>query len=412
VAGDGDPADAGDHRALSRVSEEAPCRHAILRRAETLLAHDADLPEDPVVPPIYQTSLFTYRSYRDMADSFAGRVRRPIYSRGDNPTVMEFERRVAALEFAEAARGFSSGMAAISATVLAFAGSGDRIVVVNHVYGDAYRFFQRLLPALGITVEYVDGCDTAAVERALPGARLLYLETPTSMVFDLQDLPRLATAARAAGAVTVADNSWATPLFQQPKLHGVDLVLHSASKYLGGHSDTVAGVVAGPVALVERINARTYPYLGAKLSPFEGWLLLRGLRTLPLRLPRHERSARILAERLREHPNVARVLHPAFSNHPGRATLLGTTGLFSFETDEGIDIPAFVDALRLFRIGVSWGGHESLVCPAKATLEQTPSVNSLARFGVTPRTVRLHVGLEDVEDLWNDLAEALARARR
>jgi cystathionine beta-lyase/cystathionine gamma-synthase len=394
------------------MAQPLPDRDTVFARASTLLAHDDNLPDDPVVPPIHQTSLFTYRSYRDMADSFAGRVRRPVYSRGDNPTVMEFERRVAALEYAEAARGFSSGMAAISASVLAFAGHGDRIVVIEHVYGDAFRFFERLLPELGVTVQYVDGRDAEAVARALPGARLLYLETPTSMVFDLQDLPRLTQAARREGVVTIADNSWATPLFQQPLLHGVDLVLHSASKYLGGHSDTVAGVVAGSAALIERINTRTYPFLGAKLAPIEAWLLLRGLRTLPLRLPRHERTAVTIAERLRAHPLVVRVMHPAFANHPGRATLLGTSGLFAFEADERVDIPRFVDALRLFRIGVSWGGHESLVCPALATLEQTPTVNSLARFGVTPRTVRLHAGIEDAQDLWNDLEAALAQARR
>ena len=387
-----------------------PDRAAILARAATLLAHDGNLPHDPVVPPIYQTSLFTFRSYADMADAFGGHVRRPVYSRGDNPTVMELECRIAALEGAEACRAFSSGMAAISAAVLAFVDSGQRIVAVRHVYGDAFRLFERLLPNLGISVQYVDGTDAEAVVAALPGATMLYLESPTSMVFELQELPRLAAAARARGVVSVVDNSWATPLFQQPIAHGIDLVLHSASKYIGGHSDVVAGVLSGSAAHMARVNTRAYPVLGAKLSPFEAWLLLRGLRTLPIRLLQHERSGLALAERLRAHRHVSRVHHPAFSNHPGRATLAGTTGLFSFEAGAAVDIEHFVDALRLFRIGISWGGHESLVVPAMATLRQTPGVNSLSEFGVTERLIRLNVGLEDVEGLWGDLEQALAAA--
>ena len=187
-------------------------------------------------------------------------------------------------------------------------------------------------------------------------------------------------------------------MFQKPITHGVDLVLHSASKYLGGHSDTVAGVVAGSAAHIKHINEQTYSYLGGKLSPFEAWLLLRGLRTLPLRLPHHMKSGLTIAERLKAHANVERVNHPVYSNHPGKATLAGYAGLFSFEVTEDIDIPVFVDALNYFRIGVSWGGHESLVVPAKASLEQTPGLNSMARFGVSPRTIRFNVGLESVED--------------
>ncbi len=383
-----------------------------LAEAATLLAHDEPFPGGAVVPPIYQTSLFTFASYAEMADTFAGRSSQPIYSRGNNPTVMEFEAKIAALEAAEAARGFSSGMAAISATVLAFVGAGERIVAVRNCYGDAYRLFERFLPRMNIAVDYVDGSDVDAVAAALPGAKLLYLESPTSMMFELQDLEALTALAKARGIVTTVDNSYATPLFQKPILHGVDLVLHSASKYLGGHSDTVAGVVAGSREHVRRINEQTYSFLGGKLSPFEAWLLLRGLRTLPLRLPHHMNNGLTIAERLLAHPNVERVNHPVYSNHPGKKTLSGYAGLFSFEATDDVDVPAFVDALKLFRIGVSWGGHESLVVPAKATLEQTPGVNSLARFGVSPRTIRLNVGLENVEDLWADLAQAFEKARK
>lgn len=383
---------------------------AAIEAASLILTDDAPHLHDPVVGPIYQTSLFTFKDFAEMQKTFAGEGQGYIYSRVGNPTVHDFERRIAELEGAEAARAFSSGMAAISSTVLSIVSSGDRIVAVRHCYGDAYRFFEKLLPRFNITVDYVDGSDADAVEAALPGAKLLYLESPSSMVFELQDIKRLATAARAQGITTVIDNSWATPVFQKPHIHGVDLVLHSASKYIGGHSDTVAGVVAGSKALIAKINELTHPFLGAKLSPLEAFLLIRGLRTLPFRLKRHMDSALFIAERLRAHAHVTKIHHPIYSNHPGRATLAGFTGLFTFEVDEAIDIPRFTDLLKFFRLGVSWGGHESLIVPVAASLAQTPGVNSFDRFSVSPRAIRLHVGLEDPEMLWADLENALAKS--
>jgi cystathionine beta-lyase/cystathionine gamma-synthase len=347
-----------------------------------------------------------------MVARFRGETTDPVYSRGDNPTVCEFERKVAALEGAARARAFSSGMGAIAGAVLSLVGAGERMLCVRHVYPDAYRLFRKLLPRLGVTVEYVDGTDAEAIASRLARARLLYLESPTSWVFETQELPRLAALAKAQGVTTIIDNSWATPLHQRPLACGIDLVLHSASKYLGGHSDTVAGVVCGSEELVGRINELTYPVLGAKLSPFEGWLLVRGLRTLPLRMARHHESALTLARRLAAHAAVERVFHPALADSPGKATLTGHSGLFSFALKPDLDVPSFCDALRLFRLGVSWGGHESLCVPAVACLDQAGGANSLFDFGVSPRVVRLSVGLEEVEDLWRDLEGAFAAARR
>lgn len=380
----------------------------------TLLAHD-DLDAfaigagGPVVPPIYQSSLFTFDDVASMEAVFAGERQQPIYSRGDNPTVMAFEAKMAALEGTEAARGTASGMAAISSTVLAFLEAGDRMVCVRHCYPDAYRLFRRLLPRLGIEVTFVDGNDLAALEQALVGARLLYLESPTSVVFETHDVAAQARLARAAGAVSVIDNSWATPLFQTPHALGVDLVLHSASKYLSGHSDTVAGVVCGSAEHIARINRLTYPFLGGKLAPFEAFLLIRGLRTLELRLKRQEHAALHIAQWLAARPEVTTVNHPALRQARG---LAGTTSLFSIELDDGIDVPAFCNALRYFRLGVSWGGHESLVFPAAVGLRQAGEANSLVDFAVPPQLVRLHVGLEATADLLADLEQALGRARR
>ena len=361
----------------------------------------------PVVPPIHQSSLFTFDSVAAMEAVFAGERHQPIYSRGDNPTVMAFEAKLAALEGTEAARGFASGMAAISSAVLAFLTTGDRMVCVRHCYPDAYRLFRRLLPRLGIEVTFVDGRDLGAVAEALQGAKLLYLESPTSVVFETHDVPALAGLARDAGAVSVIDNSWATPLFQRPHGLGVDLVLHSASKYISGHSDTVAGVVCGSREHVDQINRLTYPFLGGKLAPFEAFLLLRGLRTLEVRLERQQASALEVAQWLAGREEVARVNHPALQQARG---LSGTTSLFSIELAPGVDVTRFCDALSLFRLGVSWGGHESLVFPAAVGLRQAGEHNSLVDFGVSPRLVRLHVGLESPADLIADLDDALGTA--
>lgn len=376
----------------------------------TLLAHDAANPLHTVVPPIAQSSLFTFASVEEMEARYRGETSRDVYSRGNNATVREFELKVAALEGGEDARAFSSGMGAISAAIMAFVQAGDRIVCVRHVYPDTYRLLEKLLKPLGVTAEYVDGSDSAAVLAALPGARVLYLESPTSWTLETQDLPRLAAAARELGVVTMIDNSWATPLHQRPLQHGIDLVIHSASKYLCGHSDTVAGVVVGSAALLGRINDLTYPYLGAKLSPFEGWLLLRGLRTLPMRMAWQWQSTAALLPRLAGHSAVAAIWHPATRPGSGQHCLTGFSSLLTLELAAAACPRAFCNALQLFRLGVSWGGHESLVVPALVSRAQAAGPNSTLDFGVSPQMVRLHIGLEHAEDLWQDLSQALDAA--
>ncbi len=382
---------------------------ANMARAQEIVAHDDTNLENAVVPPLFQTSLFTFPNVDAMMATYAGKAPRPVYSRGLNPTVRAFEEKVAALEGAEDALAAASGMAAISSAVLSIVRPGDRLVSVTHVYPDAYRFFETFLDNFGVSVSYVDGRDEGAVAEAVHGAKVLYLESPNSWMMETHDLARLAEIARAAGAVTIADNSWATPVFQRPLALGVDMVVHSASKYISGHSDTVAGVIAGPAARINKVRGEILPYLGAKLGPFEAWLLLRGLRTLPTRLAEHERAALTLAERLAAHPAVSRVHHPRLAG-PLSPGLEGTSGLFSIELADDVDIKAFCDGLRLFKLGVSWGGHESLVCPALVTRVQVGGPNPTFAFGVPERMVRLHVGLEGTEALWADLSRALEGA--
>lgn len=379
--------------------------------ASLTVAHDEANAFDAVVPPIVQTSLFTFATYDEMVATYRGEIVRPVYTRGLNPTVRAFEEMLAKLEGGEDAIGFASGMAAISSTVLSFVEPGDRIVAVRHCYPDAYRLFGTHLKRMKIEVTYVDGRDEEAVAKALPGARLLYLESPTSWVMEAHDVSALAALARNHGAISVIDNSWASPVFQRPLTLGVDLVLHSASKYLGGHSDVVAGVVAGSKDLIGRIRSEAYPYLGGKLSPFDAWLLIRGMRTLPVRMKAHEAAGLEIAKRLQALDVVDTVFHPALANRlpPG---LTGTSGLFSFTFREGVDIRAFADHLRLFKLGVSWGGHESLIVPGEVVLQQKAQPNSAHAFGISERSVRLHVGLEGTEALWRDIEEAIATARR
>lgn len=375
-----------------------------------------------VVPAIHQTSLFTFDSFAQMRETLAGKADRYTYSRGRNPTIEAFEEKVARLEGAQESCAFSSGMAAIAAVLLGNVEAGDRIVCVRNVYPDAHRLMTTLLPRLGVTADFVDGTDEAAVEAALgggagkPTAKLLYLESPTTLMFELQDIAALSRAAREHGAITVVDNSWATPLRQRPLEMGADLVVHSASKYLSGHSDVVAGVVAGRAEAISALRDSELMLLGGTLSPFDAWLLLRGLRTLPLRLERHARSALEIARFLERQQVVKRVYYPALESYPQstlyKRSFTGASGLLSFELVGEEQVEPFVDALRLFRLGVSWGGYESLVYPVLLT-HLTRAAGSAARaFNVPRALIRLHIGLEDAHDLQQDLSRALEKAQR
>jgi cystathionine beta-lyase/cystathionine gamma-synthase len=235
------------------------------------------------------------------------------------------------------------------------------------------------------------------------------MESPTSWVMEAHDVGALAALAKRHGVISLIDNSWASPFFQRPLTLGVDLVIHSASKYLGGHSDVVAGVVAGSKEMIARIKSEAYPYLGGKLSPFDAWLLIRGLRTLPIRMKAHEASALTIARRLQDLDVVEQVCHPGLANRLPNG-LSGTSGLFSFIFRKGVDIRAFSDRLELFKLGVSWGGHESLIVPGEVVLQQKAQPNSAQAFGISERSVRLHVGLEGTEALWRDIEAAIAAA--
>jgi cystathionine beta-lyase/cystathionine gamma-synthase len=373
----------------------------------TLLAAAFGGSHGSVTPPIVQSSLFTFDSYQAFEDRMAGRTDTAIYTRVQNPTVAAFEALMATAERGEAAVGFASGMAAISSTLIAFVRPGDRIACVEHAYPDAYRLLERLLRPFGVEISYHPVAAFEDDPDLLKDARLAYLESPNSVVFQPMNLSKVAEHAGRHGTLTVIDNSWATPIFQNPLTLGIDIVVHSASKFISGHSDTVAGVVVSSHDLIDQIRDLTLPLLGAKLAPFEAFLLTRGLRTLDARMRQHQATANTFVDRLSNLACVTRVHSPGANSVPG---LRGRSGLMSFELDDSIDIARLSDALSLFRLGVSWGGFESLLLPARVALAQAGEENSMQRFGVSPSLVRISLGLEDVDDLWADLESALSKS--
>ena len=375
----------------------------------TLLAQAHDDASGSITPPIVQSSLFSFDSYESFEDRMMGRTNQAMYSRIQNPTVRAFENMMAKAENAEQAVAFASGMAAISSTILALVKPGDRIVSVEHVYPDAYRFFERILRPFGIDTTYHPVAEFATNPDLLQGATLAYLESPNSVMFQAMNLPRVAEFARSQHVHTVIDNSWATPVFQRPLDMGIDVVLHSASKYISGHSDTVAGIVSANAEIISRVRDLTLPLLGGKLAPFEAWLLVRGLRTLSARMHVHQRSANVFIDRLLATPEVTRVHSPAPDSVEG---LSGRSGLFSIELADSVDIRSLCNSLNIFKLGVSWGGFESLVLPSKVALSQAGEANSMQRFNVPDNLMRLSIGLEDVEELWADFYSALSGSTR
>lgn len=372
----------------------------------TLLASVLPDANGAVTPPIVQTSLFSFESYQAFEDRMAGRTNTPIYTRVQNPTVAAFEGLMAKAEEGESAVGFASGMAAISSTLLAFLKPGDRVACIEHVYPDTFRFMERMLRPMGIDITYHKAAAFKDDADLLEGVALAYLESPSSVIFAAIDLPSVAENARRHGTLTVIDNSWASPVFQRPLTLGIDVVVHSASKYISGHSDTVAGVVVSSQDNIARIRDLTLPLLGAKLAPFEAFLLIRGLRTLYVRMMQHQATANLFVDRLAATPQVRKIHSPGANEVPG---LTGRSGLMSVEFDDSIDIPVFSDALKHFRLGVSWGGFESLMLPARVGLAQAGEQNSMQKFGVSPNLVRLNLGLENPEDLWADFDNALSQ---
>ena len=359
-----------------------------------------------ILTPIYQTSTYAYDAL--------GVSKGYDYARSINPTRSALEENLAALEGGVAAYAFASGMSAIN-TVTTLLKGGDHVIVSDNVYGGTYRLFAHVLGDFGLTFSYVDSAHMEQIEGALrPETRMIFAETPTNPLMTLTDLAAMANLCRRSGIISVVDNTFMTPCFQQPLKLGIDIVVHSTTKYLNGHSDSVGGAII----LAKEEHAERIKFVqnsaGAILAPFDSWLLLRGIKTLPMRMRMHDANGRQVAGFLSGHAMVRRVYYPGLSNHPqhdlAQRQTSGFGGMISFLLKEGADIPRFYNSLRLCALAESLGGIETLICQPSTMTHASVPEKKRVRLGITDDLVRVSVGCEDVEDIIGDLRQALEAA--
>ncbi len=370
----------------------------------------AGQPPDPATGalsvPIYQTSTYAYEA--------VGRHKGFDYARTVNPTRLALERCLAALEKGERGYAFASGMAAIDA-VMNLLKNGDHVVASANLYGGTFRLFERVLRGHGLEFSFVDTSDLAAVRAALrPTSRMIYVETPTNPMLTVTDLEAVARLCREKSLLSVVDNTFLSPYFQRPLDLGIDVAVHSTTKYLNGHSDSVGGAAVTRRAEVAERLGFVQNSAGAILSPFDSWLVLRGLKTLALRMERHDQNGRAAAAYLARHPKVRRVYYPGLSDHPQHALSArqasGFGGMVSFVLADFEAARRLLDAVRLCALAESLGGVESLIChPATMTHASVPEAER-RRLGIEDGMVRVSVGIEDVEDIVADLERGLAAA--
>jgi cystathionine beta-lyase/cystathionine gamma-synthase len=363
-----------------------------------------------LAPVLWQSTVFASDSVRASRVAATNPHEKRFYSRNGNPTVAAFEDAVAALEGAEAARAFASGMGAVSAAILCFCSPGDHLVTQYQLYGGTLAFLEQVCSRFGIDVTYVDGTEPGAFAAAVQPGRttLVFAETPANPCLDIVDLDELGAI---AGPITIVDSTFATPALQRPLDHGVDLVLHSATKGMAGHNDATLGVIAGSAELIDWLWGFAVLH-GASASPADALNALRGLRTLPVRIERQCATASTLAAALEAHPAVANVRHPSLASHPGHdlaaRQMSGPGSLLSFEIAAGEEAAVrCIEALRLIHIATSLGGPETLVTHPVSTTHAHSGPEDRLRMGITGGTVRLSVGLEHPDDLLADLRQAL-----
>jgi len=366
----------------------------------------------PVGTPIYRTSTFTFSSTAEMKLWAEGKSKAYIYTRYGNPTLSVAEEKIAALEGGEAAVVTSSGMAAISSALLGVLKCGDELISTAQVYGGSYRLMRDVFPDMGIKVHQVSTDLAGLEEMATPRTRCLYVETPTNPTLRLVDLHRAIAFAKKHKLVAVIDNTFATPVLQNPLAMGFDIVVHSATKALAGHSDVIAGVAIGNQHWMERIRHMVI-YLGGSMDPGAAYLLIRGIRTLGVRIERQCENAMTIGKFLEKHPKVARVHYPGLVSHPdhklAKKQMRGFGTMLAFDLKGGLPAARrFCDRVQLFLLAASLGGVESLVILPIYSSHYNMSAEELARAGVNPGTVRVSIGLEDSADLIADLGQALA----
>ncbi|MGH9698196.1 MAG: trans-sulfuration enzyme family protein [Candidatus Acidiferrales bacterium] len=366
----------------------------------------------PVGVAISRTSNFTFASTEEMKRWAEGKSSAYIYTRYGNPTLAIAEEKIAALEGAEAAVVTASGMAAISSALLSLLRAGDEVIATRQLYGGSYRLMRDIFPRFGITVRHVES-DLAGLERLIsPRTKALYIETPTNPTLRLVDLRKAAAFAREWGIVALIDNTFASPALQKPIEMGFHLSLHSATKYLAGHSDVIAGAAAGSRALIDKVRESVI-YLGGSMDPEAAFLLIRGMKTLEVRVEKQCRTALAVAQFLERHPKIAQVHYPGLKSHPdhklAKRQMRAFGAMMAFDMKGGLAAARrFCDRVRTFLLAASLGGVESLVVLPIYSSHYNMSIPELRAAGVQPGTVRVSVGLEDPADLIEDLRQALA----
>lgn len=367
-----------------------------------------------VSPPIIQTSNFAFPSIEEMRKSLAHEMDISFYTRGHNPTVAILRKKLAALEGAEECLVFSSGSAAIAAAVMSSVQAGDHVVCVQKPYSWTNKLLNNLLAKYGVETTMIEGRDPENFRKAIqPNTRLFMMESPNSITFDLQDIEAVVAIAKEHGITTAIDNSYSTPLNQQPIKMGVDMTMHSASKYLSGHSDMVAGVLCCSRERAERIFESEFMTLGGIISPNDAWLMIRGLRTLPIRMERVAASTPKIVAFLEAHPMVEEVLYPYSPNFPqyelAKKQMKNPTGQFSLilKTDDIKAVDRFCNSLKAFLLACSWGGYESLIFPMATLYGSANYSETTLPFNL----IRFYIGLEEPEMLIADLAQALEKMK-
>jgi cystathionine beta-lyase/cystathionine gamma-synthase len=382
------------------------------RRPETAAVHGASKLEKqngPVSAPIFQTSTF---EVIDNDEQQRVTTTDRYYTRWGNPTITAAEETIAAIEGTESARVFASGMGAITTTVMALLKTGDHIVAQRDVYGGVMKFLSAWLPKMGIETTFVDTTDYAQHARAIrPNTKLLLLESPTNPTLRVVDLKKTAALSRQHGLISLVDSTFGSPINQHPADYGIDLVMHSGTKYLSGHADLTCGTVAGRQELIDQIH-ETRTTLGNCMDPHAAWLLIRGLKTLAVRVARQNENALQVAEFLEQHSKVKRVHYPFLKSHAqyaiARGQMSGGSGMVTFEIEgTGQEACRVSEAMRLFRLATSLGGVESLVSIPVLTSHAMISAEQREEIGVTEQMVRLSVGIENADDLIADLEHAL-----
>ncbi len=363
-----------------------------------------------VCPPVIQTSNFAFRDVQHFRNSLADEFSNSVYTRGNNPTVAIARKKIAALEQTEDCLLFSSGSAAIAAAIMSQVETGDHIVCVQSPYSWTHKLLTLLLPRFGVTTTFVDGTSMASIRNAIKdNTKVLYLESPNSLTFELQDLEQCSKLAKENGMISIIDNTYCSPLYQQPSKFGIDLVVQSVTKYLNGHSDIMAGAICGSEPLIRKIFMSEYMTIGAILSPHDASLLIRGLRTLKLRVEQSDKSCKAITDWLADHPAVERLYYPFAKDNPqlelAKRQMTGTAGLFSvtLKADSIAAVEAFCNRLTRFLLAVSWGGHESLYLPICGLY----GIEGRDEPPIPWNLVRFYIGIENTDGLKADLEQAL-----